>query len=590
MKNGRSIKKMVWLLFCVLLGGNVLAQQVYQTEAVNVAINSIVKMYPERQAEFSKTTVDNVFELKDKGNSLIYEICFNCGVRVLLSGNKSCVPILAYIDNVVTDFTQSKSILSFGEDVPDGLKQLLNDYADQNRYCFDNLIEDESIISLWDALQQSKTDRSTTEVLIPPLLSTRWGQSYSNDEDPSFIDYYAYNYYAPNGNDCPQHCYAGCGAVAMAQIMRYWREPQDVPSRCVQFDWSNMTGMLIKKSNNTYVNQRNAVAKLIYDCGEATGMQYCTSTNLTDPCASGNTIYNTKTGFRLFGYSNVSLAVRGSDDNEWMGKIYEELYNDRPVYYVAYQTSNMGGGHAFVCDGYYKDGNNNKFFHFNWGWNGHYDGFYSISNLNPNNYTFNYSHRMLYDVFPTDCWRDISMECDKIYTNGTIKQYSASGSFSNNNYKYNIESGAGVLLQAGNEIDLTHGFSAEAGSEFYAWIAPCSTPTRENGFSMDDNDGLYEGIEDLGKEYAKQVQFFDYTLDMKIYPNPVTGTFNVLLGDPYESIKLVDVLNTLGSIVYRSDNVTAEGIDVSSVPQGVYVVRVLSDKGNVYFGKFVKAK
>jgi hypothetical protein len=42
------------------------------------------------------------------------------------------------------------------------------------------------------------------------------------------------------------------------------------------------------------------------------------------------------------------------------------------------QDPNGNSGHAFVCDGY----NSDDYFHFNWGWAGIYNGYFTISNLN----------------------------------------------------------------------------------------------------------------------------------------------------------------------------------------------------------------
>ena len=37
------------------------------------------------------------------------------------------------------------------------------------------------------------------------------------------------------------------------------------------------------------------------------------------------------------------------------------------------------GGHSFICDGY----NSMNYFHFNWGWSGVGDGYFTLSNLKP---------------------------------------------------------------------------------------------------------------------------------------------------------------------------------------------------------------
>ena len=81
---------------------------------------------------------------------------------------------------------------------------------------------------------------------------------------------------------------------------------------------------------------------------------------------------------RYFDYdANLELKrLNYYSPSEWETIIYEELQNGRPVYHAGYS---MGGGHAFVCDGY--DGNG--MYHFNWGWGGSYDGYYKLSLMNP---------------------------------------------------------------------------------------------------------------------------------------------------------------------------------------------------------------
>ncbi|MBQ5377748.1 MAG: C10 family peptidase, partial [Prevotella sp.] len=48
----------------------------------------------------------------------------------------------------------------------------------------------------------------------------------------------------------------------------------------------------------------------------------------------------------------------------------------RPLQYGG-QDPNGDSGHAFVCDGY----NSDDYFHFNWGWAGSYNGYFSLNNL-----------------------------------------------------------------------------------------------------------------------------------------------------------------------------------------------------------------
>jgi hypothetical protein len=58
----------------------------------------------------------------------------------------------------------------------------------------------------------------------------------------------------------------------------------------------------------------------------------------------------------------------------WINMLKDEIDVAHPVYYSGYSPTQ--GGHAFVCDGY--QGNN---FHFNFGWSGSGNGYYSLTNV-----------------------------------------------------------------------------------------------------------------------------------------------------------------------------------------------------------------
>ena len=81
---------------------------------------------------------------------------------------------------------------------------------------------------------------------------------------------------------------------------------------------------------------------------------------------------------KYFGYDENTHYVLRSDFgiDEWEDLIYTELAAGRPV---IYDGRTLEVGHEFVCDGY-----QNGLFHFNWGWDGNYDGYFSLSVLNPN--------------------------------------------------------------------------------------------------------------------------------------------------------------------------------------------------------------
>ncbi len=211
--------------------------------------------------------------------------------------------------------------------------------------------------------------------LISQLLSTKWGQG-----DP-------YN------KECPmvsgRRSVTGCVATAMAQIMRYHRWPEvgtgshsyrmsngatvSADFSSTEYDWDNMTDTYTMFSSNT---RKNAVARLMYHCGVSVNMNY-------SPDASGASSFDVAGAFiKYFGYDpGIRYEERAFyTDSEWEDMVYRELAEGRPVLYSGVTVKNEG--HAFVCDGYSGDG----LYHFNWGWEGVYDGDFLITGagaLNP---------------------------------------------------------------------------------------------------------------------------------------------------------------------------------------------------------------
>ena len=111
------------------------------------------------------------------------------------------------------------------------------------------------------------------------LVQTTWNQNYP------------YNYFCPEGEGGPGgHCYAGCVATAAAQLMKFWNHPiqgqgsytyipEDHPEYGpltanfgeTTYDWDNMPNDI---SNNSPIEQIEAVAQLIYHVGVSVDMNY----------------------------------------------------------------------------------------------------------------------------------------------------------------------------------------------------------------------------------------------------------------------------------------------------------------------------
>lgn len=214
---------------------------------------------------------------------------------------------------------------------------------------------------------------------VDHLVQTQWSQD------------------APYWAKCPKdatgkHCYTGCVATAMAQIMRYYkwpatgigrdtayynRQPYDVDFSAARYDYDNMPASY---AGSYTVAQKLAVATLMYHCGVATSMTYGTAGSgayLTDAARGLENHYGYIT--RYYGYKDYPVADN-YDDQAWRNVVYQELSAGHPVLYAGASdkngTENMSY-HAFVLDGYDADG----LVGVNWGFGGVGDGFFSLDVL-----------------------------------------------------------------------------------------------------------------------------------------------------------------------------------------------------------------
>lgn len=189
-----------------------------------------------------------------------------------------------------------------------------------------------------------------------------------------------YNKYCPNITTTALylcgHAAVGCVAVAVGQIMRYWKWPYaaDVPttvggSTKVKkfYNWDLMPNYLSYFSSTEEVDM---VAGFLRDCGYDLDMDYGESSGATDDAA--------RSTFVNFGFDDDSLTLRAKwKTSGWTITLHREIANGRPVYYSG-RTSIVGGdGHAFVLDGY----DAYDLYHANLGWGGYDDGYYFIDTI-----------------------------------------------------------------------------------------------------------------------------------------------------------------------------------------------------------------
>lgn len=230
--------------------------------------------------------------------------------------------------------------------------------------------------------------------VVEPLIKTQWTQEYP------------FNVYCPK--DGTKNSLVGCVATAFAQIMKYWEWPKVGKSKLShtcslpgygkieidfsksEYNWKAMPNTKAEIMNNE--EAKDAVGKLCYECGVATRMEYSASGSGTQDCYSMQALYS----YMRYKASTMTWHRREcfSSQEEWDKVWKREIDAGRPLLYAA--VDEHSGGHAFILDGY----DSNGYAHFNWGWGGKSDGYYSTILMNPPGYSFTEGLRMITGIQP----------------------------------------------------------------------------------------------------------------------------------------------------------------------------------------------
>ena len=539
------------------------AQQVTRDEAINAAINTL--RY-ESQDDFVNRLVDTVFSLRNNGNTILFEVHFSDNKIVLLTGHKSCVPVVGILQNHTLDF--GNGLLANMELLPPGLQYFIENYIEQLTSCFQNntsVYNDE-----WDALQVYDGNRQNgNRDVVSPLISAKWGQDKSYDNYPD-----SYNHFTPS---CPVygHCPVGCVAVAMGQIMKKWSYPQFIPNTCRHYNWSVMPDTLIQMYNGNFATQRDSIARFLLECGLKVNMNYCHGD--CSEYSSGAYDGNVPAALDSFGYTSTEVKYKSSySQTVWDAMLHNDLDNGRPIYYAG---SGNGERHGFVCDGYNYIG----LYHFNWGWNGFCDGWFYLYDLTPGTHSFTNSQCAIFNIHPSSCWEDIVFGCNRyfVYSNGS---YNSEETIQNNYHVFSVMQDSYVTLTAGEEIILTDGFYAGNGANFVAKIEAC--PPDDDGMNGLEDDAIGErGLRRDAVHHVSTPTTTDNTDGLRIHPNPANTTLTVESDSPVREITVYDLTGRVMLTVENCSSLVT--LNVVSLPRGIYLLRAVTDNG-VKTARFVK--
>lgn len=255
---------------------------------------------------------------------------------------------------------------------------------------------------------------------IAALCQTHWHQSSP------------YNDQCPYLTGTTNRALTGCVATAASQVVFYHKGSlpdtlqYDTPTygygdAPVTTSFKAGTPLKWGLMQNSYNSQpseyKEAVATFVAALGAQTWLTYGSSTS----GQISNLVYTFSHQFNL---SSTCIYKSGYGQSAWEQLIYDDLAAGKPIVYSGVHPSS--GGHAVVLDGYQKS---TGLFHFNFGWGGQSDGWYTVDDETGMN-GFNGQQGMVYKITPTR--PDVSARFARLGTFATGKANAVGVNLTNN--------------------------------------------------------------------------------------------------------------------------------------------------------------
>lgn len=367
-------------VFAGLVSNGVFAVTVPVSEARNVAIQFYFsRLYQFQELSPAEISITQEFVIEESGQPLFYVFNFSPEGFVMVSADDVAWPVPCY------SFESS-----YSGNNPPPFTAWISQYKKQVAHAITyKATQPEATKLEWEKwrsanyLLPGKDERA-----VAPMLHTTWNQDiYYNDLCPA-------DPLGPGG-----HCYAGCVATAMGQLMMYHRWPAtgtgsytyshpqygtiSADFSTTTYNWNEMLRILS--------GPNNAVALMLHHLGVSVDMDY-------GPNGSG--MWNHKAAYSLRTYfkycPETQYVFRDSTTLAWDSILIANIDARKPLYYAGWEDTTFTMGHAFVCDGYQTT----DYFHFNWGWGGLVDGYFYLDNLVPGGNNFNMCQELIKDMYP----------------------------------------------------------------------------------------------------------------------------------------------------------------------------------------------
>lgn len=380
-----KLKLPILFTLLLMLSTTVSAEPVDETTACTVAVRFFALKFHRAPETLSSTIVYVAHSLRGENSAVasFYVVNFSTEGFVIVAGDDRVQPILAFSDEgpFIT------------ENMPDHVRFFLDGYTEEIQYIVDNQQRtDEFVQQQWaDLLSEDAPVPKDGNVVVGPLLGdNKWNQTrYYNDLCPAD---------ATGNSAYGGHVAVGCGAIVMGQVMRYWHFPiTGIGTHSYNSNYGTLSANFGATTYHyedmpdrlTVVHHEDscveAIATLLYHCGVSVNMNYGPSMSVANSnriVSALSTYFRYPTTVQYIERGNLSLSV-------WLNYLKGELDEGAPFMYGG---SGNNGGHVWVCDGYQDD----NYFHFNWGWGGQQNGYFTLTNCS--SYGFNSNHAIIIGI------------------------------------------------------------------------------------------------------------------------------------------------------------------------------------------------
>lgn len=494
-------------------------------------------------------------------NNNIFVVNFTPEGWALVSGKKNARPVIAYSH---TGSFNSKEVTTN-----------IKDWLDTQESQISSSSTNTTWKSEWHILEERGLPVLKSANSVEPLLEVEW------DQDAGW------NRFCPEYDDGPGgKAYVGCVAVAMAQALHYLQYPErpqgEKSYRLAPYGtiYTNFD------EEPTYQWDRMSLhtpddfnAQLLYNCAVAVEMDFG---------GDGSGAYTSRVPFALQRYFNFTSSVktitRYEDTNEWISLLKSELDKKNVLIYSGNPgTGEMG--HAFNIDGYAPDG----FFHFNWGWSGKYNGYFSINNVAPGEHDFTTNQKVVIGISkpywgPTDIMLSNNTVLEKMPSGTIVGDIEIIDESENDIFTIEVL-GDKLFLQ--EEYAPAKFYEENMKLKTLEELTNSSYPEVATIIVTDSEGNTFKKRFEIQVKRNSTHAFNVSTKNSIIYPIPAKNEITIANTEKFVKYSII---NQTGSILEKSDMISGRTINTQKLNNGIYFILFESIDGKITVEKLIVEK